>query len=121
MGSILDPTTLTIVRRPGVWTAGRWVPSESPPDPFTVIGSQPQPVGPEVIEMLPEAARATARFIIFVEDDQPDLIMIDDTGVNASDHVQYSGKEYLLAAIENWTDRALGHNAYALIQVAADE
>lgn len=92
-----------------------------PGAPFEIVASAPQPVGPETIEMIPEGARASARYLIYVPDGQADLILIDATGANAADHAQYDGREFLIASINNWESRPLGYKGYALLEVSADE
>jgi hypothetical protein len=71
--------------------------------------------------MLPEGARSTARFLIIVPDGQPAVILVDAAAANASDHIQYAGREFLVASIDDWSNRPLGYKSLALLEVAADE
>jgi hypothetical protein len=118
--SILDPTTLTCTRRTGAWVSGHWVPGA--PSTYTVVASRPQPVGPETLEMLPEEARSSAKFEIYVEDDQTEIHMIDyDSPTTPADLVAYGGHTYVVTGVEDWADVPLGHRAYVLLAFAPDE
>jgi hypothetical protein len=85
-------------------------------------GSRPQPVGSEQTAFLDEGARAAARYIIYVEDDQPELYLVgrDREGYSA-DTVAYNGENYLLASDDDWNGRPLGYRGYVMIEFAPDE
>ena len=116
MGQVLDPITLSVTRRPGAWTAGEWVPNVAGSTTFTILASRPQPVGPETLEMLPEGARSSARFMICVPDGQPELYMVEHAD-HAADYVAYAGRSHLVTLAEDWTGMPLGYRAYVLLEV----
>ena len=118
--TVLDAVTYTVTRRPGAWTEGAWVPNVGAQTTFDLVASLPQPVGPELIQLLPEAARTSARFVIFAEDDQPDLYLVENA-THAADYVAYGGRSYLVTSVEDWADRPLGYHAYVLLEVGPDE
>jgi hypothetical protein len=112
--------TFTVARRPGAWTDGVWTPGT--PSGYTIKASRPQPVGPELLQMLPEGARSSARFVVYAADDQPDIHLIDDeTEELAADIVAYDSWGYLATTIDNWADRPLGYKAYILLAYGPDE
>jgi len=119
MGRPLDEMEFTVTRRPGDWD-GPW--EHGTPTTFTILASRPQPVGPETIEMLPEAARTTARFIIYAHDDQPEVYTIEtyQPGFSA-DTIAYKGKAYLVTTDGDWADMPLGYNGYILLAYGPDE
>lgn len=122
MGRPLDEIPLTAIRRPGAWNdAGDWIMLEGDEQEIAFVGGRPQPVGPEVIDMLPEGARSVARYVMFVHDDQPDLITISEDGTTAADVLEWRGKEHLLVAGEDWRGLPDGHIVYGLIEYGADE
>lgn len=122
MGRLLDEMTLTVTRRPGAWTNGVWTPAPAVVMyTFPITASRPQPVGPEVLEMLPEAARSTARYITVVPDGEPDVILVeDDAADKAADYISYNGRQHLVTSVENWDGFALGHRALVLLEVGKD-
>ncbi len=122
MGKPLDCIPLTATRRPGAWsdTTGLWVPDVGSYSTFTVNASRPQPVGPELLQRLPEGARTSARYVIYAEDTEPTLQLIEDADT-AADYVAYDGKDYLVTSAAKWAGMPLGHRAYVLLEVAADE
>lgn len=84
--------------------------------------SRPQPVGPEQIEMLPEGARTSARFIVYAADDQPELYLVEPDQVDfAADRVLYNSKTYVVTTTDDWSDMPLGYLAYILLAFAPDE
>ncbi len=120
MGSVLDKMDLTVTRRPGAWTAGVWVPGVY--TTFTLEASRPQPVGPELLDMQIEGARSDARFIIYVEDDQAKLYLIERNRVGyLPDRIAYDGEDYVLTSLDDWNGRDLGYRAYVLIAYGPDE
>lgn len=120
MGRPLDEMTFTVARRPGAWTDGPWVPDSG--TTYNLLASRPQPVGPELLQMLPEGARSSARFVIYAADDQPDVHLIDDeTERLAADVVLYESWGYLATTIDNWASRPLGYKAYILLSYGPDE
>ena len=119
MARPLDEIEYTATRRAGTWD-GSWTFSSF--TPFTFKGSEPQPVGSEAIEMLDEAARTAARYIIYVQDDQPELYLIErDEEGHAADTVAYNGNTYLVTSDSNWNGRPLGYRGYILLEFAPDE
>jgi len=72
--------------------------------------------------MLPEAARTTARFIIYAHDDQPEVYTIEtyQPGFSA-DTIAYKGKAYLVTTDGDWADMPLGYNGYILLAYGPDE
>lgn len=118
--TVLDPVTYTVTRRPGAWTDGEWTPNVGAQTTFGLVASMPQPVGPELIQMLPEAARTSARFMIFAEDDQPEIYLIENA-THAADYVAYGGQSYLVTSAEDWSGMPLGHHAYILLEAGPDE
>lgn len=121
MSRPLDEMDLTATRRPGTWVQGKWTPTSGAETAINFVGGRPQPVGPELMDRLPEGARGVASFIMFVHDDQPALQTIDDDGTEAADYITWRGVEHLLMSIEDWTDVEDGHYAYGLIAFAPDE
>jgi hypothetical protein len=121
MGYICDEIAMEATRRPGTWSEGKWIPTPGAETTIPFRGGRPQPVGPEVLDMLPAGARGDARYLMFVDDTQPKLQTIDDDGTEAADYVTWRGEEHLLVSIEDWDDVQLGHRAYGLIAFAPDE
>lgn len=120
MGSVLDKETLTVTRRPGDWTDGTWV--FDTPTTLSLEASRPQPVGPETLQMLPEGARSSARFIIYAEDDQAELYMVGrDREDYAADTIAWDGEDYVVTTVGDWNGRALGYRAYILLAFGPDE
>ncbi len=114
MGRPLDAMLLTVTRRPGAWTDGSWVPSTTG-STFNITASRPQPVGPELMEMLPEAARTSARYVVYVSDDQERLYLVEDA-THAADYVAYEGKQHLVTSAERWAGMPLGYRSYVLLE-----
>ena len=115
MGRPLDEMSFTVTRRSGAWTAGAWVPATGAPVTFALLASKPQPVGPELLEMLPEGARTSARYVIYAADDQSMLYLIEDA-THAADYVAYDGKAHLVTSAEKWAGMPLGYRAYVLLE-----
>jgi len=120
MGRPNDEIPMVAYRRPGQWVNGDWntLPGVTV---INFVGGRPQPAGPELVEMLPEGARSTARFVFWVQDDQPTLQTIDDDGTEAADYIEWRGSYHVLVSLEDWSNLPLGHHAYAMIAVAPDE
>jgi hypothetical protein len=119
MGKPLDIMTFTATRRPGEWD-GSW--EWGTFTTFTFDASRPQPVGPEIIEMLDEAARTLARYIIYAEDTEPELYLVGrDREGYAADTVAYNGENYLVTSDDDWNGRPLGYRGYVLLEYAPDE
>lgn len=120
MGRPLDEMTLTVTRRPGAWTDGPWVPGAT--STFDIKAGRPQPLGGALLEMLPEGVRSTARFMIYVHDDQAALHLVeDDEDDLAADRIAYKGTAHLATSAESWEDMPLGHKAYILLAWGPDE
>ena len=119
MGRPLDEITYTATRRPGSWS-GSWTPTTY--STFTFRASSPQPVGAEQIEFLDEGARTSARYIIYAQDDQPELYLVGrDREGYAADTVAYNGEDYLVTTDDDWHDMPLGYRGYILLEFAPDE
>lgn len=119
MGRPLDEMTYTATRRPGSWD-GSWVATTY--STFTFLGSRAQPVGPEVLETLDEGARTSARYIVYVHDDQPELYLVGrDREGFAADTVEYNGEDYLVISDDDYNGRPLGYRGYVLLEFAPDE
>jgi hypothetical protein len=119
MGRPLDEITFTATRRQGLWN-GSWVFSNL--TDYTFKGSRPQPVGPEEIEFLPEGARTAARYITYVQDDQPEIYLVGrDREGYAADTVAYRSKNYLMAAADDWSLMPLGYVGVILLEYGPDE
>jgi hypothetical protein len=87
-----------------------------------IQASRPQPLGGEQLALLPEGARSTARFMIYADDDQPELNVIEATEHElAADRLVYKSRSYLVTSIEDWGDMNLGHQAYILLAWGPDE
>lgn len=121
MSRPLDEIPMQAKRRPGTWVQGKWTPTPGEETTIDFIGCRPQPVTPEVMEMLPEGARGVASFVTFVHDDQPTLQTIDEDGTTAADYVTWKGVEHLLVSAEDWADVPDGHRLYGMIAFAPDE
>jgi hypothetical protein len=119
MGRPLDEMQFTATRRPGSWD-GAWM--HGTPTTFTFLASRPQPVGPELLEMLDEAARTAARYIIYAQDDQPELYLVGRGREGyAADTVAYNGEDYLVTSDDDWNGRPLGYRGYVLLEFGPDE
>ena len=119
MARPLDEMSFTATRRPGGWD-GSWVPTTY--STFSFLGSRPQPVGPETLELLDEGARSSARYITYVHDDQPELYLVGrDREGFAADTVAYNGEQYLVTTDDDWNGRPLGYRGYILLEFAPDE
>jgi hypothetical protein len=121
MGKPLDYMTLTVTRRPGEWsdTTGQWVHDTESYTTFEIGASRPQPVGPELMQRIPEAARTIARYVIYA-DEEPKLYVVEDDS-HAADHVAYDGETYLVTSADKWVSMPLGYRAYILLEVGEDE
>jgi len=115
MGRLLDEMKLTVKRRPGAWDDGPWVPGTE--STFTITASRPQPVGPEVLEMLPEGTKSVARYTTLVPNGEPELIMIeDDAADNAADLITHNGTDYAITGLEDWDGHPLGYRYLLLLE-----
>lgn len=119
MGRPLDEITFTATRRQGAWD-GSWVHSTF--TNYTFLGSTPQPVGPEILELLDEGARSSARYIVYVQDDQPEIYLVGrDREGYAADTVAYNGEDYLVISDDDWHGMPLGYRGYVFLEFAPDE
>jgi hypothetical protein len=90
--------------------------------PFTLIGSI-QPVTGKMIEMLPEGARESAEYVMYVEGD-PDLRIMSIDDQYAADRVMRTdGNTYEVVEIMRWEIHGAGlpHKAVALKRIGDDE
>jgi hypothetical protein len=119
MSRPLDEMQFVVTRRPGSWD-GSWM--HGAPTTFTILASRPQPVGPELLEMLDEGARSAARYIIYAQDDQADLYLVGrDREGYAADTVAYDGEDYLVTSDDDYHSMPLGYRGYVLLEFAPDE
>ncbi len=110
---------ITFVTDSLTWNAesGDWVAPT-----ILLAASRPQPVGPELIQMLDEAARTGARFVIYAEGNQPALQVVErDEEDFAADRVPYKGRDYVVTSLGDWDDMPLGYPDYILLAFAPDE
>lgn len=102
-------------------TAGVW--EDGGPETTFSITASVQPVTPWLAEMLPEGARASARFSMYAEIDQPALITVDQAGQRRPDRVELDGRHYWTQSIGDWTsdDDGIPHYEYVMLSVGEDE
>jgi hypothetical protein len=89
---------------------------------IVLLASTPQPTTPEAIDFLDEGARTDARFVIYAEDDQPELYLV---GLNredfAADVVYYNDDYHLVNSDSSWDGMPLGGHSYVLMAYGPDE
>jgi hypothetical protein len=105
----------------GDWVGGAWVP-DGAASTLSITASV-QPVTPELIDMLPEGARTSARFVMYAEAGQVQLITADIGEKRPADRITFQGRDYMLQSIGNWSAHVSGlpHQEYVMIQVGDDE
>ncbi len=121
----LGEVTMTVTRQaPGDYNAitGKWEDGGGGPSTFEIVASV-QPVTPQLAEMLPEAARESARFSMYAEVDQPQLITVDIGSRRRPDRVEYAGRNYWCQSIGDWSTDTDGipHYEYVMLSVGEDE
>lgn len=116
---ILAKQRLKVRRETGGYVDGDYIRSFGVP--FFVLASV-QPVTPEMVEALPEAARTSAKFALFADDRQAPLLA-SEPGGKESDRIEFKGIQYRLNAIDDWTTHvgAIPHKAYVMVKVGQDE
>ena len=117
---MLGQTTKTVTPQTGAYVNGVWVSSAG--TPYNVRASV-QPLSPRAVEMLPEGARTSARYVAFVR--SPATIKTTDlTGSPATpaDRITYQAREYVAYSHRDFSDHTSGlaHQEYVLIEVWAD-
>jgi hypothetical protein len=97
-----------------------WVDGSESTFPFT---ASVQPITPLLVDMLPEGSRDSARFSVYAEIDQPELISTDITTQVRGDRVAYDGRNYWVQSTGDWTsdDDGIPHYEYVLLAVGKDE
>lgn len=107
--------TLTVTRfAQGEWTDGVFVPGD---DSTFAIRCSVQPIAGYQLESLPEGARKSARYNLYVHPDSPALRTVSVDGALTADRVTYDGRSWIVHSVANWTIHTLGarHHAYVLI------
>ena len=109
-----------VTRRAGSWSSGSWTTGTA--STFYVTGSA-QVLTAREVELLPEAARTSARLVLYVDSVHPDLKTTDVGGNTAADRVTIGGRDYLVLSEADWGAHLSGlrHRAYALAEVGDDE
>jgi len=89
---------------------------------YEIEASRPQPAGAELLDFLDEGARSTARFVIYAEDSEPVLHLIERGIADQSpDTVAYNGDVYKVTSDDKWASMPLGYRAYILLEYGPDE
>jgi hypothetical protein len=120
--SVLGEVTMPITRLdPGAWVDGEWVNGASAG--ALSITASVQPVTPELIDMLPEGARTSARFVMYAEAGQTQMITADIGESRRPDRVTFQSRDYMVQSIGNWSAHVTGlpHQEYVMLQVGDDE
>jgi len=114
---LLGASTVTVTPQTGAWADGEWTSSAGAS--YTVTATI-VPIGQEDLQRLPEAARASARWMMYVEG-SPSLSM--GGGSSAADRVTWQGRELVVVGIIDYSMHATGlpHKAYILAEVGDDE
>ena len=118
---ILGEVRLSVVRDSGgAYVNGQYQPSYGTPFP---VWASVQPVTPETVQMLPEAARTRAKLLAYAGSEQPRIRTTDlDSGASA-DRVTYRNTDFLAIEVADWTGHVAGipHMVYGLVPIGADE
>ena len=116
--TLLGQETLTVTPYTVTETNGVLTPSAG--TPFTVKGTV-LPISDRALEMLPEGARTSARFELYVEGTSP-TPQTASTG-RAADRTVWGGRTYKLIATRDYTQHTTGlpHRRYVLAEVGSDE
>ncbi len=121
--TLLGTVPLTVTRQAaGSYVDGEWVDGGGGPSTFTVVGSV-QPISPELLDMLPEGARVSARFVVYVEASEPDVYTVDVGGQVRPDRIEYQGRDYMVQSVGDWTSHVTGipYREYTMLAVGEDE
>jgi hypothetical protein len=121
--SQLGEVTMTVTRKlPGAYVppGDVWVDGADSTFAFT---ASVQPITPWLAEMLPEGSRASARYSMYAEIDQPVLYTVDIDEGRRPDRVEYKGRSFWVQSIGDWTsdDDGIPHYEYVLLSVGEDE
>ena len=123
--SQLGERTMTVTRPlPGAYnaTTGKWEDGAGPPQQFLITASV-QPITPFLAEMLPEGSRASARYSMYAEIDQPPLFTVGVAEGRRPDRVAYQGRDWWTQSIGDWTsdEDGIPHYEYVMLSVGEDE
>ena len=88
--------------------------------PFSVVGTV-LPISDRTLEMLPEGARTSARFELFVEGTDPQIETASSG--KAACRTTWGGRTYRVISTRDYTQHTTGipHRRYALAEVGGDE
>ena len=116
--SLLGAETLTVT--PYTVSIVDHVPTPAAGTPYTVTGSV-LPIGERALQMLPEGARSSARFELYVEGTDP-IPNTAEAG-KAADRVSWGGRSYVVTGVQDYTQHTTGlpHRRYVMLEVGSDE
>lgn len=121
--SQLGEKTLTVTRKLAgsyVPPADQWVDGGETTFPIT---ASVQPVTPKLVDMLPEGSRDSARYSMYAEIDEPELVSTDITTQVRGDRVAYKGRNYWVQSTGDWSsdEDGIPHYEYVMLSVGEDE
>lgn len=126
MTRILAPERLTVTRRTATLDQSTGLLTVAATGaPIKIRRASVQPAPDEVIQLLPEGARAAAKLVAYLPASEPPLRAVGIGGGTAPDLVtrDRTGKRYEVHEVADWTShtRGMPHRAYALVEIADDE
>ena len=96
--SELGAQSVTVTRRSGAWSGGRFVIGENGTTTFSAIGIL-QPASPEQLEFFPEGERREGQVVFYTT---APLHLTE--GENVSDTLTWRGEDYKIININKWSD-----------------